>query len=103
MNNRDNFGDEIKSIMEEETFNLTLSQIAFNNILKNRKKTVKEKIIEFLNMEIEIPLAPAIVGLAALFAITIIPGDMFKQQKERIIDIGGSQVIIRESYEVSKK
>lgn len=103
MDNRDNFGDEIKSIMEEETFNLTLSQTALDNIFKSRKKTVKEKINEFLNREIEIPLAPAIVGLAALFAITIIPVDLFNSQKERIIDIGGSQVIIRESYEVSKK
>lgn len=103
MDNRDNFGDEIKSIMEEETFNLTLSQTALDNIFKSRKKTIKEKINEFLNTEIEIPLAPAIVGLAALFAITIIPLDAFKSQKESIIDIGGSQVIIRESYEVSKK
>lgn len=103
MDNRDDFSDEIKSIMEEETFNLTLSQKALDNIFKSRKKTVKEKINEFLNREIEIPLVPAIVGLAALFAITIIPLDMFKSQRERIIDIGGSQVIIRESYEVSRK
>ena len=103
MDNRDNFGDEIKSIMEEETVNLTLPQSALDNIFKSRKKTVKEKINEFLNKEIEIPLAPAIVGLAALFAISIIPVDVFKSHKEKIIDIGGSEVIIRESYEVSKK
>lgn len=103
MDNRDNLGDEIKSIMEEETFNLTLSQKALDNIFKSRKKTIKEKINEFLNREVEIPLAPAVVGLVALFVITIIPIDMFKSQKERIIDISGSQVIIRESYEVSKK
>lgn len=103
MDNRDNFGDEIKSIMEEETSNLTLSQTALDNIFKSKKKTVKEKINEFLNKEIEIPLAPAIVGFAALFVITIIPMNVFKSQKERIIDIGGSQVIIRESHEVSKK
>ena len=103
MDNRDNFEDEIKSIMEEETFGLNLSQSALDNIFKNRKKSIKEKISEFLNKEIEIPLAPAIVGLAALFVITIIPGEAFKSQKERIINIGGSQVIIRESYEVSKK
>lgn len=103
MDNRDNFGDEIKSIMEEETFGLILSQATLDNIYKSRKKTIKEKIIELLNKEIEIPLTPAIIGLAALFAITIIPGDMFKTQSERIIDVGGSQVIIRESHEVSLK
>lgn len=102
MDRKDNFGKEIKSIMEEETFGLTLSQAALDNIFKNRKRTIKEKISEFLNREIEIPLAPVIVGLVALFVITIIPLEAFKSQKERIIDIGGSQVIIRERYEVSK-
>lgn len=102
MDRKDNFGKEIKSIMEEETFGLTLSQATLDNILKNKKRTIKDKISEFLNREIEIPLAPAIVGLVALFFITIIPGGAFKTQKKRIIDIGGSQVIIRESYEVSK-
>jgi len=102
MEKKDNLGEEIKSIMEEETFDLTLSQTAMNNILQHRKKTLAEKINDFLNREIEIPLAPAIIGFAALFVITIIPGDIFKSQNERIIDIGGSQVILREVYEVSK-
>jgi len=103
MNNKDNLSKEIKSIMEEETFDLTLSQKAFDNIIKHRKKSRNEKIREFLNKDIEIPLAPAIVGLAALFAITLIPGNVFKSQNEEIINMGNSQVIIREDYEVSKK
>lgn len=103
MNKRDNFEMEIKNIMEEETFDLTLSQKAFDNIIKHRKKSLREKIREFLNKDIEIPLAPAIVGLAALFAITLIPGNVFKSQNEEIINMGNSQVIIREDYEVSKK
>lgn len=102
MDRKDNFGKEIKNIMEEETFGLTLSQAALDNILKNRKMSIKEKINEFLNREIEIPLAPVIVGLVVIFVITIIPAEAFKTQRERTIDIGGSQVIIRESYEVSK-
>lgn len=103
MDNKDNLGIEIKSIMEEETFDMTLSSIALDNILKNKKKTIKEKFNEFLNKEIEIPLAPAIIGFAALVVLTIVPKDVMKLQKERIVDINGSQVIIRESYEVSKK
>lgn len=103
MDNRDNFGDEIKKIMEEETFGMTLSQETLDNIYKSRKKTIKEKIGEILNKEIEIPLTPAIIGLAALFAITIIPRGMFGIQRERVVDMGGSQVIIRESHEVSMK
>ncbi len=102
MDNKNKFGEEIKSIMEDETFGMTLSQKALNNILQNRKKTIKEKVSEFLNSEIEIPLAPALVGLVALFAITIIPKDVIKSQNEKIINIGGSQVIVRESFEVSK-
>lgn len=100
---KDNFEEEIKSIMEEETFGLTLSQTTLDNIFQNRKKTLTEKINEFLNREIEIPLAPAVVGFVALFVLTVIPGGVFKTQNERIIEIGGSQVIMRESYEVSKK
>ncbi len=103
MNKKDNLSKEIKTIMEEETFDLTLSQKALDNIIKHRKKSINEKIREFLNREIEIPLAPAIAGLAALLAVTLIPGGLFKTQNIKIIDMGGSQVIIREGYEVSKK
>ena len=103
MENKDKLGIEIKNIMEEETFDLTLSQKAFDNIIQHRKKSLKEKIREFLNREIEIPVAPAIIGFAALLAVTLIPGDLFKSQNVRIIDMGGSYVIIREGYEVSKK
>lgn len=103
MDKNDKLGIEIKSIMEEESFDLTFSQKAFNNIINHRKKSLKEKIKEFLNREIEIPIAPAIVGFAALLAITLIPGDLFKFQNEKIINMGGSDVIIREGYEVSRK
>ena len=103
MNKKDNLSKEIKNIMEEETFDLTLSQNAFDNIIKHRKKSINEKIREFLNREIEIPVAPAIVGLAALFAVTLIPKDVFKSQNEEIINMGNSHVIIREHYEVGKK
>lgn len=103
MGNRDNLGNEIKRIMEEETTGIVLSQAALDNILTHRKKTLKEKINEFLNIEIEIPLAPAIIGFAALFAVTLVPGSVFKSPNERIIDMGGSQVIVREGYEVSMK
>lgn len=103
MENKDKLGIEIKNIMEEETFDLTLSQKAFDNIIQHRKKSLKEKIREFLNREIEIPVAPAIIGVAALLAVALIPGELFKSQNVKIIDMGGSYVIIREGYEVSKK
>ncbi|WP_326907216.1 hypothetical protein [Sedimentibacter sp. MB31-C6] len=103
MENKDKLGLEIKGIMEEEAFNVTLSQTTVDNIVKHKKKKLSHKINDFLNKEIEIPLAPSIIGLAALLLITIIPKDVLKSQNERTIDFGGSQVIVRESYEVSKK
>ena len=103
MDNKDKLSIEIKNIMEEESIDLTLSQKAFDNIIKHRKKSRNEKIREFLNRDIEIPLAPAIVGLAALFAITLIPAAVFKSHDVKVINMGNSHVIIREGYEVSKK
>jgi uncharacterized phage-like protein YoqJ len=95
MENKDKLGIEIKNIMEEESFDLTLSQKAVNNIIMHRKKTLTEKLKDFLNREIEIPLAPAIIGVVVLFALILIPKDVFKSQNEKVIDMGGSYVIIR--------
>ncbi len=95
-------GTELKIIMEEEAFDMTLSQAAMDNILAGRKKKLSQKINDFLNKEIEIPLIPVIVGLAALFAITIIPKNIFNLKESHIINIDGSQIIVRESYEVVK-
>nr|WP_312578542.1 hypothetical protein [Sedimentibacter sp.] len=100
---KDKLGEEIRDILEEETFGMTLSQTSLDNILQNGKKPLIKKISDFLNKEIEIPIAPAIIGFAALFVIMVVPGDLFKSQQDRIIDIGGSRVIMRENYEVSKK
>ena len=103
MDKKDRLSIEIKSIMEEESIDLTLSHNAFDNIIQHRKKSLNEKVKEFLNKEVEIPLGPAIVGFAALLAITLIPAGVFKSYDIKVINIGNSHVIIREGYEVSKK
>jgi hypothetical protein len=103
MDEKDYLGLEVKLFMEQETYDMELTHSIIDNIIRNKKKTLKEQIKDFLNKEIEIPLTPAIIGLAALIVLTLIPRDLFKSQNIRIIDIEGSQVIIRESYEVSKK
>lgn len=107
MEKKDNLGEEIKRIMEEETSGMTLSGKTLDSILQNRKKTlkggIKERISGFLNREVEIPLIPAIAVFAALFVLTAVPMDAFKPQREIIIEIGGSQVILRESGGVSEK
>lgn len=102
MDNKDHFEREIKNIMEEETLGMTLSQETLDYIFQHRKKTFREKIGAFLNREVEIPLVPVIVGIAALLVITIVPKEALKIQSEEIINMNGSQVIIREGYEVGQ-
>lgn len=103
MDKKDFLGQEIKIIMEEDTNNLNLSPNTIDKILSNREKTLKDRINQFLNKEIEIPLAPAVVGFAALLVISILPMDILKYQEVNIINIGSSQVFIRGEKEVSKR
>ena len=96
MDKKDLLGRELKSLMEEDTRELELSQGAIDNIMNTGKLTWRGKLNNFLNREIEIPLAPAIVGFAALILITIIPRDIFKNTDMKVVNIGSSQVFIKE-------
>lgn len=102
MDKKDLLGQEIKIIMEEDTKNFKLSPDSIDKILSSREKTLKDRVNQFLNKEIEIPLAPAIVGFTALLVISILPKDLLKYQEVKIINIGSSQVFVREK-EVSRK
>ena len=102
MNNKDLLGLEIKSLLNEDTRNLELSPLVINNIMSKRNKTWREKLNEFLNKEIEIPLSPVIVGFAALLVITILPKDIIKSQEIKVINIGSSQIFIRNEKDVSR-
>jgi hypothetical protein len=102
VDNKDLLGKGIKEIMIDETKNITLSQQSIDKIIKSREITWKDKLNKFLDKEIEIPLAPAIVGFAALFVISILPMDLLKNQEIKVINIGSSQVFLREK-EVSKR
>lgn len=102
MDKKDLLGRELKDIMDEDSKELELSQDIIDNIIFSRELTWRDKINNFLNKEVEIPLAPAIVGFAALLAITIIPKDIFKIEKIQVIQIGNSQILVREK-EVSRK
>ncbi len=102
MDKKDMLGRELKSIMKEDTDKLELSQNIIDNIMNSRELTWRDKINNFLNHEIEIPLAPAIIGFAALLAITTIPKNIFKDNEIKVINIGFSQVYIKEK-EVSWK
>ena len=96
MDRKDKLAVELKSIMDEDTKDINLSADIFDKILSHKEKSFKEKIRDFLNKEIEIPLGPAIVGFAALLIVTSIPKDIFKNENIKIIDMGSSQVIIKE-------
>lgn len=102
MNKKDLLGLELKSVMEEDSVDLKLSDEAINKIISSREKTWKKKLNDFLNKEIEIPLAPALVGFAALFIVTILPKNIFNDENIKIINIDSSQIIIRDGKEVGR-
>lgn len=102
MNYKDSLGDEIKNIFEEESKNIQLSTEVLDDIMKNRKLTLKNKLNNFLNREIEINLSPAIIGFVAILAITILPKDLFNKEKIEIINLNGSQIIFRSDKGVNK-
>ncbi|MDR7870905.1 MAG: hypothetical protein RIN55_08610 [Tissierellaceae bacterium] len=101
MEHKDLFKDKIKEAMTEETKDIKLSQDLMGRIMSKREKSLREKLSEILNKEIEIPLVPVLVGIAGLFIITIIPKELFSYPSTQIIDIGTSQIIIRDIDEVA--
>lgn len=103
MDYKDSIGDEIKNIFEEETVDMKLSTNTIDNIMGSRKIGLREKISNFLNKEIEIPLTPAIIGFVLIIGISIFPKDFPTTKKVEIMNINGSQIIIRSKKEVSKK
>lgn len=100
---KDPIGNEIKSIFEEETEDMKLSSETFDNILESRKLSLRDKIGNFLNKEIEVPLTPAIIGFVLLLGISIFPKGFQTTQEIEIIDLNGSQIIMKVDKEVSGK
>lgn len=93
---KDKLGIKLKKIMEEETGNIEFSQELKNRILKSREITLKEKIVNFLNKEVEIPLIPAIATFGMIVILIGIPKDIFRREDNFItINIGSSQIIVR--------
>lgn len=101
MDSKDFMDDKIKEAMIEETKDIEISQELIDKIMSHREKTWIEKINEFLNKEIEIPLLPVLAGIVGLFIITILPKEIFSQPNTQIIDIGTSHIIIRDIDEVA--
>jgi hypothetical protein len=100
--NKDRLGNELNIIMECEAKDIELSQGLRDRILRNRKKTIGEKIRDFLNKEIEIPLVPMVASFIIFFIIVGVPKDIMVKS-ENIIDLGSTQIIVREERRVSSR
>ncbi len=89
--------------MEDEAKNIELSQGLRDRILKARKKTLRDKIRDFLNMEVELPLVPMMAGFLLLFIMIGVPKDLMELNKTtKVVEIGSSQMIIRDERRLSR-
>ena len=103
MDYKDNMGDEIKNIFEDQAKNIKLSSKALDNIMASRKTSLREKISNFLNKEIEVPFFPVLIGFVLILGISIFPKDFPTSRNVEIININGSQIIITRDKEVTRK
>ena len=92
----DNFGRQIKDILVEETEQIEMSNRLRVSILKNRKKTLKDKISDFLNKEIEIPLVPMVGGFVVVIFLMVFPRDIIDINNTRIVEGGSFNIIFRD-------
>lgn len=99
---KDKFGNELKMVMIDEVKDIEMSKGLMNKILLHRKKTLKEKINNLLDREIELPLVPMIAGFVLTLIIIGIPRDLMINENIRVVNIGSSQMIFREERLVSR-
>lgn len=91
---KDLLGLELKSIMEEDTKDIKLSQASIDRLLSSKQKGYLSIIKGFLNKEIEISFAPAVVGFAAFLFIASVPNNLFKYESKEVMPIENTQVIV---------
>jgi len=104
MNRNDSKNDDIRTIFDEEAKDMEFTSQMMESVLNKTTRSGKGKIRRILNYELQIPLIPAAVAVAALFAVTILPeGVLEKQYRLTSIDIAGSQVMVQEDKEVTRR
>ena len=104
MSREDFLKDDMKKIFDEEASDIEFTDKMMESVLNKTTRSGKGKIRRILNYELQIPLIPAAVAVAALFAVTILPeGVLEKQYRLTSIDIAGSQVMVQEDKEVTRK
>lgn len=94
MDKKDKLGLEIVSIMEEEVQDIYLSEDIITRILEEKKKSIGHRIKDFLNKEVELALAPIIIGFSIFLIAISLPKDVFRNQKIKTIDTSRGQIII---------
>ncbi|MCR3954928.1 MAG: hypothetical protein NUK57_01450 [Gudongella sp.] len=104
MNRDDLLKDDIKIIFDEETSEMEFTDKMMESVLDQTTRSGKGKIRRILNYELQIPLIPAAVAVAAIFAVSILPeGILEKQYRLTAIEMAGSQVMVQEDKEVTRK
>ena len=104
MNREVIFKDDIKKIFDEEVSEMEFTDKMVDSILDKTTRSRYGRIRSILNYELQIPLIPAAVAVAALLAVSIMPeGILEKHYRFTTIEIAGSQVMIQEDKEVTRK
>lgn len=104
MNREDLFEDDIKETFEEEASEMEFTDKMLEAVLDQTTRSGKGKLRRILNYELQIPLIPAAVAVAALLAVSILPeGILEKQYRITAIEMAGSQVMVQEDKEVTRR
>lgn len=99
---KDRFDIELRSIMDEESEKIFMSDELKESILRNSRYSYLDRIRAFLNSYIEIPIPVALGVFIGVIMINLIPAfniDIDLNDK-RVIEIGNSQVVVRELKDV---
>lgn len=91
----DDFGRQIKDVLVEETEQIKMSNHLRDSILQNRKKTLKDKIIDFLNREVEVPLVPMVASFVIVVFLMAFPREILDINNTRIVEGSSFNIIFR--------
>jgi hypothetical protein len=104
MSREDFLKDDMKKIFDEETSDIEFTDKMMESVLDQTTRSGKGKLRRILNYELQIPLIPAAVAVAALLAVSILPeGILEKQYRITAIEMAGSQVMVQEDKEVTRR
>jgi len=104
MSREDFLKDDMKKIFDEEASDIEFTDKMMESVLDQTTRSGKGKLRRILNYELQIPLIPAAVAVAALLAVSILPeGILEKQYRITAIEMAGSQVMVQEDKEVTRR